>query len=102
MRPDFTERGKRVFQIAQDEALRMGHEVVGTEHILLGLLHDGDPCILRLLAENALNVHLLVAEIEKYAGVGEPREEKVDLPMSDRAKVVMSLAVREAARMRLA
>ncbi|WP_281680651.1 ATP-dependent Clp protease ATP-binding subunit [Synergistes jonesii] len=102
MRPDFTERGKRAFQIAQDEALRMGHEVVGTEHILLGLLLDGDTYILRLLAEYGLTADALVKEVEKYAGAGTPREEKVDLPMSDRAKLVMSLAVREAARMRVA
>ena len=42
---NFTERGKRVFQLAHKEALRMGHEVIGTEHILLGLLYDNDGLI---------------------------------------------------------
>ena len=46
---DFTERGKRVFQIARSEALRLGSEALGTEHILLGLLEDKDGIVPQIL-----------------------------------------------------
>ena len=96
---NFTERGKRVFQLAHKEALRMGHDVIGTEHILLGLLYDSDGIINRLLASYNLDHETLVGEIEQYAGSGTPHSEPVDLPMSPRAKCVMDLAMREARRM---
>lgn len=96
---NFTERGKRVFQLAHKEALRMGHDVIGTEHILLGLLYDSDGLITRLLAAYTIDPETLVKEIEQYAGSGTPHYEAVDLPMSPRAKCVMDLAMREARRM---
>ncbi len=96
---NFTERGKRVFQLAHKEALRMGHDVIGTEHILLGLLYDNDGLIVRLLSNYNVAPETLVKEIEQYAGAGTPRYTPVDLPMSPRAKCVMDLAMREARRM---
>ncbi|MEG1603082.1 MAG: ATP-dependent Clp protease ATP-binding subunit [Cloacibacillus sp.] len=96
---NFTERGKRVFQLAHKEALRMGHDVIGTEHILLGLLYDNDGLITKLLATYNLTPEQLVKEVEHYAGAGTPRYGSVDLPMSPRAKCVMDLAMREARRM---
>ncbi|MDO4988560.1 MAG: ATP-dependent Clp protease ATP-binding subunit [Synergistes sp.] len=96
---DFTERGKIVFQLAQKEALRMGHEVVGTEHILLALLIDGDDLILKFLAHYGISEEALAAEIEKISGIGTPREGQIDLPLSQRAKNVMDLSMREASRM---
>ena len=96
---NFTERGKRVFQLAHKEALRMGHEVIGTEHILLGLLYDNDGLITKILADYDLTPEVLVKEIEQFAGVGTPRYGQIDLPMSPRAKCVMDLAMREARRM---
>ncbi len=98
---NFTERGKRVFQLAHKEALRMGHEVIGTEHILLGLLYDNDGLITKILADYDLTPETLVKEIEQVAGVGTPRYGQIDLPMSPRAKCVMDLAMREARRMGL-
>lgn len=96
---NFTERGKRVFQLAHKEALRMGHDVIGTEHILLGLLYDNDGLIVRLLANYNVSPEELVKEVEQYAGAGTPRYASADLPMSPRAKCVMDLAMREARRM---
>ena len=96
---DFTERGKRVFQIAHKEALRMGHDVIGTEHVLLALLYDNDTIISRVLMYHRTTPEALVSEIERNAGVGTPYEEERDLPTSQRVKVVMDLAMREARRM---
>ena len=96
---DFTERGKRVFQIAHKEALRMGHDVIGTEHVLLALLYDNDTIISRVLMYYRTPPETLVSEIERNAGVGTPYAEERDLPTSQRVKVVMDLAMREARRM---
>lgn len=96
---NFTERGKRVFQLAHSEALRLGHEVVGTEHILLGLLDDADGIVTQILANYGLHPEVLKAEIENLIGTGRPRSEPVDLPSSPRAKLVIDLSMREARKM---
>ena len=96
---NFTERGKRVFQLAHREALRLGHEVVGTEHILLGLLDDADGIVTQILANYGLHHEVLKAEIESLIGTGKPRSEPVDLPSSPRAKLVIDLSMREARKM---
>ncbi len=96
---NFTERGKRVFQLAHREALRLGHEVVGTEHILLGLLDDADGIVTQILANYGLHQEVLKAEIESLIGTGKPRSEPVDLPSSPRAKLVIDLSMREARKM---
>lgn len=96
---NFTERGKRVFQLAHSEALRLGHEVVGTEHILLGLLDDADGIVTQILANYGLHPEVLKSEIENLIGTGRPRSEPVDLPSSPRAKLVIDLSMREARKM---
>jgi ATP-dependent Clp protease ATP-binding subunit ClpC len=96
---NFTERGKRVFQLAQKEALRLGHNVIGTEHILLGLLDDGDGVVPAVLAQFGVNPGILKKEIEDYIGKQVPRNDPVDLPWSPRAKLVMDLSMREARKM---
>jgi ATP-dependent Clp protease ATP-binding subunit ClpC len=96
---NFTERGKRVFQLAHSEALRLGHEVIGTEHILLGLLDDADGIVTQILSNYNLHPEVLKAEIESLVGTGRPRSQPVDLPSSPRAKLVIDLSMREARKM---
>ena len=96
---NFTERGKRVFQLAHREALRLGHDVVGTEHILLGLLDDADGIVTQILSNYGLHPDVLKAEIESLVGTGRTRNEPVDLPSSPRAKLVIDLSMREARKM---
>ena len=96
---DFTERGKRVFHFAQSEALRLGHSVVGTEHILLGLLDDKDGIVSQVLPKFNIDSQSLRYEIEHFAGSGEPSPSVIDLPTSPRAKMVIELSMREARKM---
>lgn len=96
---NFTERGKRVFQLAHREALRLGHEVIGTEHILLGLLSDGNGAVPQIISTFNVEPAALKREIEGIIGAGTPRLDVVDLPMSPRAKLVIDLAMKEARRM---
>ncbi|MDO5115888.1 MAG: ATP-dependent Clp protease ATP-binding subunit [Synergistaceae bacterium] len=96
---NFTERGKRAIQIAQSEALRLGHEMIGTEHLLLGLLHDSEGLPRRILGIHGINPEIVMSDIEMHAGMGVQREDRVDLPMSPHAKCVLDLSMREAHRM---
>ena len=52
----FTERARRVLMLAQQEAIRLGHDYIGTEHLLLGLLHEGEGVASRALT--SLNINL--------------------------------------------
>ncbi|MCE5201920.1 MAG: ATP-dependent Clp protease ATP-binding subunit [Synergistaceae bacterium] len=96
---DFTERGKRVFQLAHKEALRLGHDVIGTEHILLGLLDESDGVVSQIFAAFGIEPDLFKAEVEHFIGSNKPRAVPADLPMSPRAKMVIDLSMREARRM---
>lgn len=93
---NFTERGKRAFQLAQKEALRLGHSVIGTEHILLGLLDESDGAVKQVMQAFGIDSDNLKSYVEEYIGRGTPKNVPVDLPWSPRAKLVIELSMREA------
>lgn len=95
----FTERGKKVVQLAHREALRLGNDVIGTEHILLGLVAEGEGVAAHVLGGFGLDLESLRGRVEAIVGRGEPKERPVDLPLSPRAKRVLDLAMREARTM---
>ncbi|MBP9957861.1 MAG: ATP-dependent Clp protease ATP-binding subunit [Synergistaceae bacterium] len=92
----FTERGKKVIQLAHREALQLGHEVIGTEHILLGLIAEGEGVATQVLINQGLNLSDLRQQIEVSIGREQPKDKPVDLPLSPRAKRVLDLSMREA------
>ena len=95
----FTERGRKAIQLAHREALRLGHDVVRTEHILLAIISEGEGVAVRTL--ESLGVHLpdLRAHIEGAIGKSHPILKPVDMQLSPRAKRVFDLSVREARNM---
>jgi len=95
----FTERGKRVVQLAHREALALGHDVIGTEHLLLGLVAEGEGVAAQVLRNAGLDLSEVRARVEAAVGKGHPREKPLDLPLSPRAKRVLDLAMREARNM---
>ena len=95
----FTERGKKVVQLAHREALRLGNDVIGTEHLLLGLLAEGEGVAAHVLGAFGLELDGIRSRVEEIVGRGEPKERPVDLPLSPRAKRVLDLAMREARNM---
>jgi len=95
----FTERGKKVIQLAHREALRLGHDVIGTEHILLGLAVEGEGVAAQILSSSAVTIDELRGMVEQYVGRGEQKNKPVDLPLSPRAKKVLDLSMREARNM---
>jgi ATP-dependent Clp protease ATP-binding subunit ClpC len=95
----FTERGKKVIQLAHREALRLGHDVIGTEHILMGLAAEGEGVAAQILQSSGVSLDELRSSVEQFVGRGEQKSKPVDLPLSPRAKKVLDLAMREARNM---
>ena len=94
----FTERARRVIILAQEEAKRLNHSAVGTEHILLGIIREGEGVASKVLESLNITPDRVRAEIESAIGRGErtPYEEVAFTP---RAKKVLELALDEARRL---
>ena len=96
MKGRYTERAQKVIAIAHSEAKRMGHQVVGTEHILLGLIQEGEGIAAQSLTGLGLDLAKIRDQVEQIAGVGQPLNGEVGL--TPRAKKVLELANEEAHR----
>ena len=94
---NFTDRVRRVLQMAREESARLHHEYVGTEHILLGLIRDGGGVALAVLTNLGADPGLLRRRIEETVerGRAEPQA-GAELPYTSRAKLVLELAMSEA------
>lgn len=90
----FTERARRVLILAQQEAARLGHDYVGTEHILLGLVHEGEGVAAKALASLNINLDSLRMQVENTIGRGD--SQAAEMGYTPRAKKVLELAVAEA------
>ncbi len=82
----FTERVRKVLAAARDEAERMRHEAVGTEHIFLGILPDDDGVATVVLRNLSIDRAALRLTIEQTVGTGERTNTGPDLPYASRAK----------------
>ncbi len=91
----FTERSRRVVVLAQEESRMLDHNYIGTEHILLGLIHEGDSIAARAIESTGLTLDAARAEIESMIGRGASTP-MGHIPFTPRAKNVLELALREA------
>ncbi len=91
----FTDRARRVVVLAQEEARMLNHNYIGTEHILLGLIHEGEGVAAKSL--EALNVSLesVRSQVEEIIGQGQ-QAPSGHIPFTPRAKKVLELSLREA------
>ena len=96
MKGRYTERAQKVIAIAHSEAKRMGHQVVGTEHILLGLIQEGEGIAAQALKGLGLDLAKIQSQVEQIAGVGQPFSGEVGL--TPRVKKVLELANEETHR----
>ncbi|SHI71395.1 ATP-dependent Clp protease ATP-binding subunit [Desulfosporosinus lacus] len=96
MKGRYTERAEKVLAIAHDAAKRMGHQVVGTEHILLGLIQEGEGIAAQALTGMNLDLAKIQNQIEQITGVGQPI--KGEVGFTPRVKRVLELANEEAHR----
>ncbi len=91
----FTERARQVVVLAQEEARELKHNYIGTEHLLLGLLREGDGVAARVLSGLEVSLEDVRGEIMRIVGEGE-HEAQGQIPFTPRAKKVLELALREA------
>ncbi len=94
----FTERARKVLQLAQEEGQRFNHNYIGTEHILLGLVREGDGVAARVLNNLGVELHKVRAAVEFIIGRGDSIVTG-DIGLTPRAKSVIEFAVDEARRL---
>ncbi|MDR0990628.1 MAG: AAA family ATPase, partial [Propionibacteriaceae bacterium] len=91
----FTDRARRVVILAQDEARMLNHNYIGTEHVLLGLIHEGEGIAAKALEQLGLTLDRTREQIEEVIGHGE-QSPAGHIPFTSRAKRVLELSLREA------
>ena len=94
----FTERARRVLTLAQEEAHRFNHNYIGTEHILLGLVREGDGVAAKVLSNLGVELNKVRSAVEFIIGRGD-RTVLGEIGLTPRAKKVIELAVDEARRL---
>jgi ATP-dependent Clp protease ATP-binding subunit ClpC len=92
----FTDRARKVMQLANQEAQRFNHEFIGTEHILLGLVKEGSGVAAFTLKNLGIDVRKVRLEVEKLVCSGDKEVQMGKLPQTPRAKQVVSFAIEEA------
>jgi len=95
----FTERARKVIILAREEAIRLGHNFVGTEHLLLGLVREGDGLAMAILKKLTVNLSTLKGEVEKIVSVGTQVSPAGEVPFTPQAKKVLEYAISEARSM---
>ena len=90
----FTDRARRVVVLAQDEARLLNHNYIGTEHILLGLLHEGEGVAAKALESLGISLDAVRQQVKEIIGQGQ-QAPSGHIPFTPRAKKVMELSLRE-------
>ncbi|MFV0430300.1 MAG: ATP-dependent Clp protease ATP-binding subunit [Arachnia sp.] len=94
----FTDRARRVIVLAQDEAKLLNHNYIGTEHILLGLIHEGEGVAAKALESLGISLEAVREQVEEIIGQGQ-QAPTGHIPFTPRAKRVLELSLREALQM---
>src|SRR6187455_2142228 len=90
----FTDRARRVVVLAQEEARMLSHNYIGTEHILLGLIHEGEGVAAKALESLDISVEAVRQQVEEIIGQGQ-QAPSGHIPFTPRAKKVLELSLRE-------
>ncbi|MGC4937586.1 ATP-dependent Clp protease ATP-binding subunit [Kribbella sp. DT2] len=91
----FTDRARRVVVLAQEEARMLSHNYIGTEHILLGLIHEGEGVAAKALESLGISLEAVRSQVEEIIGQGQ-QAPSGHIPFTPRAKKVLELSLREA------
>src|ERR1700722_10989462 len=94
----FTNRARRVVVLAQEEARILRHNYIGTEHLLLGILAEGDGTAFRPLDELGVTLEIARQQVEGIVGTGQ-NAMSGHIPFTPRAKKVLELSLREALKL---
>ena len=90
----FTDRARRVIVLAQEEARMLNHNYIGTEHILLGLIHEGEGVAAKALESLGISLDAVRQQVEEIIGQGQ-QAPSGHIPFTPRAKKVLELSLRE-------
>src|SRR5215204_3461378 len=91
----FTDRARRVVVLAQEEAKMLNHNYIGTEHILLGLIHEGEGVAAKALESLGISLDAVREQVQEIIGQGQ-QAPTGHIPFTPRAKKVLELSLREA------
>jgi ATP-dependent Clp protease ATP-binding subunit ClpC len=91
----FTDRARRVVVLAQEEARGLNHNYIGTEHILLGLIHEGEGVASKALESLGISLEAVREQVQEIIGQGQ-QAPTGHIPFTPRAKKVLELSLREA------
>ena len=91
----FTDKARRVVVLAQEEAKLLNHNYIGTEHILLGLIHEGEGVAAKALEALGINLEQVREQVQDIIGQGQ-QSPSGHIPFTPRAKKVLELSLREA------
>jgi ATP-dependent Clp protease ATP-binding subunit ClpC len=91
----FTDRARRVVVLAQEEARMLNHNYIGTEHILLGLIHEGEGVAAKALESLGISLDAVREQVQEIIGQGQ-NAPSGHIPFTPRAKKVLELSLREA------
>jgi ATP-dependent Clp protease ATP-binding subunit ClpC len=94
----FTDRARRVVVLAQEEARMLNHNYIGTEHILLGLIHEGEGVAAKALESLGISLDAVRQRVEEIIGQGQ-QAPSGHIPFTPRAKKVLELSLREATQL---
>jgi ATP-dependent Clp protease ATP-binding subunit ClpA len=94
----FTDRARRVVVLAQEEARILNHNYIGTEHILLGLIHEGEGVAAKALESLGISLEAVRQQVEEIIGRGQ-QPPSGHIPFTPRAKKVLELTTREASHL---
>ena len=87
----FTDRARRVVVLAQEEARMLNHNYIGTEHILLGLIHEGEGVAAKALESLGISLEAVRSQVEEIIGQGQ-QAPSGHIPFTPRAKKVLELS----------
>ncbi len=92
----FTERARKVIVYAKEEARRFNHDYIGTEHLLLGLIREGEGVAAAVLQKLGLDLETIRLEVEKLVQAGPATQVVGDIPFTPRSKKALELSAEEA------
>ena len=95
----FNDRAKRVLALAQDEAIRFNHNYIGVEHLLLGLIREGEGVAARVLDSLGVDLRKARTNVEFMIGRGDATTSPSEITLSPRTKKVIELAIDEARKL---
>jgi ATP-dependent Clp protease ATP-binding subunit ClpC len=96
---NFTEKARISINEAHDSATEMGHDYIGSEHLLLGLLREGSGVAAKVLAEHGITAEKVEEKIKNYVGTGAPLPQDRELALTPRSKRIIQMSALEARRL---